>query len=79
MSLDTADKVNLGAKGVRPTDKDVPVSWIRNFGKGRLFYCSFGDNKHIFWNPEILKHHLDGIQFALGDLPADVLPSEYRF
>jgi hypothetical protein len=29
----------------------------------------------IFWNPMILQHWLDGIQFALGDLKADTTPS----
>ena len=29
----------------------------------------------IFWNPAVLQHYLDGILFALGDLPADVTPS----
>ena len=74
MGLDMTNPVNLGAKGVRPTDKDIPISWIRSFGKGRLFYCSFGQNHHIFWNPLVLQHLLDGIQFALGDLPADMTP-----
>ena len=74
MGLDMTDPVNLGAKGVRPTDKDIPISWVRSFGKGRVFYCSFGQNHHIFWNPVLLQHYLDGIQFALGDLPADTKP-----
>jgi hypothetical protein len=39
-----------------------------------LFYCSFGENSHIFSNPVLLQHYLDGIQFALGDLAADMAP-----
>ncbi len=70
------DPANLAAKGVRATDKDIPISWIRSYGKGRVFYCSFGHNHHILWNPMVLKHYLDGIQFALGDLPVDTTPSE---
>lgn len=75
LSLDMTDNAVLNAKGVRPTDKDVPISWVRSFQKGRLFYCSFGENHHIFSNPVILRHYLDGIQFAFGDLPADTTPS----
>ena len=74
LSLDMTKPVNLNVKGIRPTDKDIPVSWVRNFGKGRLFYCSLGQNNHIFWNPKVLQHYLDGIQFALGDLPANAAP-----
>jgi type 1 glutamine amidotransferase len=56
-------------------DNDFAVSWLRSFGKGRVFYCSLGHGHHVFWNPSVLRHYLDGIQFALGDLPADTTPS----
>ena len=62
-------------KGMKRKDNDYAVTWIRNYGKGRVFYCSFGHNNHIFWHPAILRHYLDGIQFALGDLEADATPS----
>ena len=29
----------------------------------------------VFWNPAVLRHYLDGIQFALRDLPADATPN----
>ncbi len=74
LSLDMTDEGNLSANGVRFTDKDLPISWVRNFGKGRVFYSSFGHNHAIYWNPKILQHYLDGIQFALGDLESDVTP-----
>ncbi len=74
IGLDMTDKTNLNAEGVRPTDKDIPISWVRSYGKGRIFYCALGHNHHIFWNQTILQHYLDGIQFAFGDLPADSTP-----
>ena len=61
-------------KGKR-ADKDFAVSWIREVGKGRVFYCSLGHRNEIFWNPTILKYYLDGIQYALGDIKADATPS----
>ncbi|MBA7609743.1 hypothetical protein ES703_16937 [subsurface metagenome] len=75
LSLDMADTTNLNAKDVRPSDKDVAISWVRSYGQGRVFYCSLGHNHHLFWNPAVLRHYLDGIQFALGDLAADATPS----
>ncbi|MFQ5631607.1 MAG: ThuA domain-containing protein, partial [bacterium] len=75
LSLDFDDEATNQAKGIRPNDFDVPVSWVRSYGKGRVFYTSLGHNKHIYWNPAILQHYLDGIQFALDDLPADPTPS----
>jgi len=57
------------------TDKDFPISWIKKEGNGRVFYTSLGHNKDIFFVPQILQHYLDGIQYALGDLPADDVPT----
>jgi type 1 glutamine amidotransferase/HEAT repeat protein len=56
-------------------DNDFPISWIKKEGNGRVFYTSLGHNKDIFFVPQILQHYLDGIQYALGDLPADDVPT----
>ncbi|MBM4082807.1 MAG: ThuA domain-containing protein, partial [Planctomycetes bacterium] len=75
LSLDTAKtKMDKGDK-IRRTDGDFAVSWVRSYGKGRVFYCSLGHRNEIFWNPTVLQHYLDGIQFAFGDLQADTTPS----
>lgn len=55
--------------------REVPVSWIRKVGEGRVFYTNFGHREETFRNPAILKHMLDGIQYALGDLEADATPT----
>jgi len=49
----------------------MPVSWIHEFGKGRVFYNSLGHNEYVWWDPKILKFDLAGIQYVLGDLKAD--------
>ena len=59
----------------RQKDLDFPISWVRSYGKGRVFYSALGHNPHIFWNAAALEHFLAGIQFALGDLAADTTPS----
>ncbi len=59
--------------GKRP-DKDYAVSWVRQFGKGRVFYTVLGHSPQSYWNPLFLKHLLAGIQFAIGDLKADATP-----
>jgi type 1 glutamine amidotransferase len=74
LSLDTA-RTDMTRNGIKRTDGDFAVSWVRNYGQGRLFYCSLGHRHEIFWTPALLQHYLAGIQFALGDLPADALPS----
>jgi type 1 glutamine amidotransferase/HEAT repeat protein len=72
LSLDLTDQATTNAA---TAVKDNPISWVRTYGKGRVFYCALGHNHHITWDPAILKHYLAGIQFALGDLPVDASPA----
>ena len=55
-------------------DGDYVISWVRPYGKGRVFYCSLGHEPSSYYNPHVLRHYLAGIQFALGDLEADATP-----
>jgi len=75
ISLDLSDKANYEAQGQRRDDKDFAVSWIRPYGKGRVFYTSFGHDQRTFLDKARLTHILDGIQYALGDLKADDTPA----
>ena len=56
-------------------DGDFPVAWIHRYGNGKVFCTNLGHNHATYWNPVVLQHYLDGIQFALGDLSADETPS----
>lgn len=59
----------------RLKDKDVALSWVKRYGRGRVFYTSFGHNEHTAWDPKLLKHYMDGIQYVIGDLSAPDIPS----
>jgi type 1 glutamine amidotransferase len=74
MSLDMSDKTTGGVRRGEFKDADVGISWVKDYGKGRLFYCSLGHNNHLTWDPVLLGHYLAGIQFALGDFPVDTKP-----
>ena len=69
------DAIKSGKKG-NSTTNDYPVSWVKSYGKGRIFYSNFGHNKATWWTPFMLQHFLDGIRWALGDLngPSESLP-----
>ena len=54
---------------------DYPISWVKSYGQGRVFYCSLGVQKSPYSSPLFLQYLLAGIQFALGDLPGDTTPS----
>lgn len=56
-------------------DNDFPMTYVKCYGRGRIFYCAFGHEHELFWNPVILQHYLDGIQFTLGDLEGEITPS----
>ncbi len=71
MSLDMSDERTRNVNGFKPTDEDTGISWVKNWGKGRVFYCGLGHNNEVTWNQPVLQHILDGIQFALGDLKVD--------
>jgi type 1 glutamine amidotransferase len=62
------------ARGSRP-DNDYGLSWIQSYGKGRVFYTALGHTPELFMNPPLAAHMLAGIQYVLGDLPADATPS----
>jgi len=74
MSLDMKDSTTRNVRDFKPTDMDTGITWIKPWGKGRIFYCSLGHNNEITWNPEVLRHYLAGIQFALGDFKVDTKP-----
>lgn len=61
--------------GYKRPDNVYPVTWIRSYGKGRVFYCSLGHMPETFMTPEIVGHFLAGVQFMLGDLEADTTPN----
>lgn len=49
----------------RRADRDFPMSWIKPYHQGRVFYTVF--NADVAWNPTLLEHFLAGIQYALGE------------
>jgi type 1 glutamine amidotransferase/sugar phosphate isomerase/epimerase len=81
MSIDVAKTdmnqgvVHVPGSSVARPDADYAVSWIRSYGKGRIFFCILGHNPTLFKSPELAQYFLSGIQFILGDLDADTAPS----
>ncbi len=77
MDVDKTD-MNQGRACAQPcarADNDYAVSWIRSYGKGRVFFCTLGHNTALFMTPPLAAYFLAGIQFVLGDLEADTTPS----
>lgn len=56
-------------------DGDYPIAWVRQHGKGRVFYCTIAHNPYIFWDATMLEFYLAATQFILGDLEGATEPS----
>ncbi|MCK4772714.1 MAG: ThuA domain-containing protein, partial [Candidatus Latescibacteria bacterium] len=75
LSLDMSNLRNHQVTGIKRVDNDFPISWVRRYGEGRVFYCSLGHNIEVLLNSAVVGHYLAGIQYALGDLEIDDTPS----
>jgi len=78
LSIDTAktDMKQTPSLGkVERADNDYALAWVRQYGRGRVFYCGFAHHPSVFWDPKMLQFYLAATQFALGDLRAPTTPS----
>jgi len=79
MSMDVEKTdLNQGRGCTRPcvrADADYALSWIRSYGKGRVFFTALGHTPAFFADPNLSDFFLRAIQFVLGDLDADATPS----
>ena len=55
----------------------VPVSWVRDYGRGRVFYTNLGHNDETWSDDAFQKHLTEGTAWALGrfDAPSKANPS----
>jgi len=60
----------------KPQDPyDVPVSWVRDYGQGRVFYTNFGHNESTWRDPVFREHAIEGMGWALGRFDAPATPN----
>jgi uncharacterized protein len=53
----------------------VPVAWVREYGKGRVFATNFGHNEATWTDAMFKKHMEQGIAWALGRVAAVATPN----
>jgi hypothetical protein len=73
MSLDPSS-VDLTKPSVHRTDKDFAVTWVRDYGKGRVFYSSLGHEEQIWDRPDIQQMWLEAVKWAMGMTKGDATP-----
>ena len=69
-----ASKLDLTNKRVKRTDKDFAVAWARQYGKGRMFYSTFGHTETSWDRRDVQTMYLEAIKWAMGLTQADVTP-----
>lgn len=73
MTVDTTS-VDLNKKGVKRTDKDFGIAWVKQYGKGRVFMNSLGHNNQVWDRQDIQKVWLEGIKWAMGLVDGETAP-----
>jgi hypothetical protein len=61
-----ASKVDFKVRDLHRTDGDFPVAWVKKYGKGNVFYSTFGHPDSAWDNPDVQKMYFEAIRWALG-------------
>lgn len=75
MSLDTT-KVDMTKQGVKY--QEIPISWVREYGKGRMFYSGLGHPPEVWRNPDVRKMWTEAVKWALKLVDGDATPNPTR-
>lgn len=72
-SLD-ASKLDYSRPNINRKDHDFPVAWAKMYGKGRVFYSTFGHSDDVWDNPMVQRMYLEAVRWALRQTGEDVTP-----
>jgi type 1 glutamine amidotransferase len=75
---DEADKlqkqIDSRKPGIHRQDDDHALAWVREYGKGRVFYTALGHREEVWANPLFMKHVHGGLRYAMGLDKGDASP-----
>lgn len=71
MHLDMT-KVDMSRAGVKY--KYVPITWVRDYGKGRVFYCGLGHRTEVWERQDVRDMWIGAVKWAMGLVPGDATP-----
>ena len=54
---------------------NYPSTWARMYGQGRVFYTTMGHRHDVWTNPVFQKMLIGGMNWAVGNVTADVTPN----
>lgn len=70
-SLDSS-KLDYTLPNINRKDHDFPVAWAKMYGKGRVFYSTFGHSDEAWDNPLVQKMYVEAVRWALRETGDDV-------
>lgn len=73
MRLDE-NKLDYTRPNIHRADRDFAITWVLNYGKGRVFHCGLGHTDAVWNQPDIQKMWLEAIRWSLGLIPGDATP-----
>jgi type 1 glutamine amidotransferase len=71
-------KIDLKRPNVRRTDGDFAVAWVKEYGKGRVFYSTFGHHDKAWDRPDMQKMYLEAAKWVLRMTDGDATPRPRR-
>jgi type 1 glutamine amidotransferase len=69
-----ASKLDFSKPLIHRTDKDFPVAWAKMYGKGRVFFSTFGHTDESWDDPRVQKMYIEAIKWAMRMTGDDVSP-----
>jgi type 1 glutamine amidotransferase len=70
------NQIDLNHQGVKRTDKDFAVAWVKTYGKGRVFYSTFGHREEVYDRPDIKAMYREAVKWAMGLVDGDATPRQ---
>ena len=61
-----ASKINLKVADLHRTDRDFPVAWVKNYGRGRVYYSTLGHLDASWDDPRVQPMYIEAIRWSLG-------------
>ncbi|WP_157605806.1 ThuA domain-containing protein [Schlesneria paludicola] len=76
---ETKGEMKKGPDGKKTNEvakaRHVPVSWVKNYGEGRVFVTNLGHNEATWVDKRFLDHVTGGVKWILGQEPGDATPN----
>jgi len=67
-------KLDYSKPEIHRTDRDFPVALAHNYGKGRVFWSTFGHSEETWDNKDVQTMYLEAIKWSMKLTDADVSP-----